>query len=216
MPVSLEMRTANCRRGVRSPETYRDTADGEMPSKSAKSVFETPVISKNSARLLALRLAFLGMAPRVRRGCTGCQVFCDAMPQKTSYRDDVPQPAQTVRLRLRELIDAKDVTKSDVARAIGQHPSFISKVLSGEREANDLDDLVRIARFFGVSVGWLIGETPRGQDSTIEAIVLAAQDLSVEHQQIVLAVAQSLPPATPPVTGGVPPSGLPKTPRSPR
>ncbi len=139
------------------------------------------------------------------------------MPLKTSYRDDVPQPAQTVRIRLRELLAANDVTKSDVARAIGQHPSFISKVLSGEREANDLNDLVRIARFFGVSVGWLIGETPRGQDSTIEAIVSAAQELPLAHQKILLTLAQQLLlAATHPATGEGPPSGPPSTPHKRR
>lgn len=139
------------------------------------------------------------------------------MPKNSAYRGEVPPPTQTVRTRVRELLDSHpDVSKTEFARAIGQDPSFVSKFLSGERDAKDLILLVRIARFFGVSVAWLIGETPRERDAMLQAIVSAVQELQPEHQQVVLNVARSLLPATPPATDGSPPVGHQNTPRKRR
>ncbi len=139
------------------------------------------------------------------------------MPKNSSYSAEMPPPTQTVRIRVRELLDKHaDVKRSEFARAIGQDPSFVTKFLDGKRDAKDILLLVRIARFFGVSVGYLIGETPRGQDALIEAIVSAAREISEVHQQIVLTVAQSFPPATPPPTDAGSSAGPRSTPRKRR
>lgn len=64
-----------------------------------------------------------------------------------------PSPAET----LAHLIDAKQVTKAEVAQATGIPRSTITNVLSGRRQVSK-DNISRLARFFCVDPGVFLRE----------------------------------------------------------
>lgn len=59
--------------------------------------------------------------------------------------------------RLRELRRKNGYTQSGLAKALGVSQSTVGNWETGFRRPN-LDNLERITRLFGVSVGWLFGE----------------------------------------------------------
>jgi len=64
-----------------------------------------------------------------------------------------PSPAET----LAHLIDAKQVTKAEVARATGIPRSTITNVLSGRRQISK-DNVSKLARYFSVDPGVFLPE----------------------------------------------------------
>ena len=62
--------------------------------------------------------------------------------------------------RLRELREDKDLNQTQVARELGMSQTGYSKYETGE---NDVPTavLIKLARFYGVSVDYILGETER-------------------------------------------------------
>lgn len=60
--------------------------------------------------------------------------------------------------RLNELIEGSGLKKKEIAEMVGISAPTLSHYLSGNNEPR-ADVLVKLANYFGVSVGWLLGET---------------------------------------------------------
>ena len=70
----------------------------------------------------------------------------------------------TFAQRLQQLIDAKGITKSELARTCGIDKSNVTRYLNGDYEAKQ-DVIYRIAVKYGVSGAWLMGyDTPVSDD----------------------------------------------------
>lgn len=81
----------------------------------------------------------------------------------------------TFAQRLQQLIDAKGITKSDLARSCGIAKSNITRYLNGEYEAKQ-DVIYRIAVKYGVSGAWLMGyDTPLLEEDPV---------LQKQHEEI--------------------------------
>lgn len=114
----------------------------------------------------------------------------------------VLSPTEAIRQRLKDLLAThRDIKQRDVAEAIGQAPSFISMVLKGTRDCKDIEDIARIARRFGVSIGYLIGESGGKHGGTLDALLAVAERLTPPALDALLSVARTLPTReTPPST----------------
>lgn len=75
--------------------------------------------------------------------------------------------ATAIRQRVTDLLKETGLSQAALAKAISQHPSVISEFLAGKRDINTIRTLLRIARFFGVSVSYLIQETK--EESALDA-----------------------------------------------
>ena len=60
--------------------------------------------------------------------------------------------------RLNELIENSGLKKKRVAEEVGITATTLSKYITGQHEPR-IDIVMRIADYFGVSAGWLLGET---------------------------------------------------------
>jgi transcriptional regulator with XRE-family HTH domain len=115
------------------------------------------------------------------------------MPKKITYATDSMALTETIRERLRELMAENDLSQTDVARALELDPSTINKFLSGERPVTDINMLARMARLFGVSVGYLVGETSRIRAAKIAALVTLCDELSGASLDGLIVIAKTLP-----------------------
>jgi transcriptional regulator with XRE-family HTH domain len=98
----------------------------------------------------------------------------------------------TVRERVTALFRAKGISQAEFAGAIGVKPSWVSHFIGGTRNANDLPLLVRIARFFGVTVGYLLSETERGRDPGATILLTTYEALDARGRALLLDLAASL------------------------
>ncbi len=99
----------------------------------------------------------------------------------------------TVRERVTSLLQARpDVSYKEFGEAIGRGYAWVYAFVAGTRNANDLLLLVKIARFFGVSVGYLIGESERGRDAGSLALLAAYEELLPPDRAAVLQLALAL------------------------
>lgn len=97
-----------------------------------------------------------------------------------------------IRERVKELLDSReDVRQADFGVAIGRGYSWVSAFLSGARNANDILLLTRIARFFGVSVGYLIGESDRKLNPSAATLLATFDDLTERDRALLLKIAAS-------------------------
>lgn len=103
----------------------------------------------------------------------------------------VAEPVEElIRGRVRELLAARpDVTQSAFGSAIGRGYSWVSAFLAGTRHANEIHLLIRIARFFGVSVGYLLGEAQRGLDPGAVTLLATWDTLTPRDRKLLLQVA---------------------------
>lgn len=102
-------------------------------------------------------------------------------------------PAEIVREQVRKLLKARtDVKQKEFGEAIGRGFSWVSAFLGGTRDANDLRLVVRIARYFGVSVGYLLNETDRGFDAGAMTLLTTWQALDSGDRDAVLQLALQL------------------------
>jgi transcriptional regulator with XRE-family HTH domain len=120
------------------------------------------------------------------------------MPQKIFYVVQVPPPTETIRTRVRELFKKKaaeeGLTETAFSKAMGMTtPSWANHFLAGRRNVSDITLLARIARFFGVSVAFLIGETHDLDDARISAILVECKEIAPESLPALLTVAKTLP-----------------------
>ena len=67
--------------------------------------------------------------------------------------------ADTLYFRLRAARQAAGLSQQDVGRHLGVTGAAISRWENGHRSI-DPDELVKLARLYGTTVGWLVGESP--------------------------------------------------------
>ena len=94
--------------------------------------------------------------------------------------------------KVRGLFDSRGISQRELADAIGTSPSWVSAFFAQRRPANDIHLLQRIARYFGVSVGYLLHETERGRDAESATLLAAFAELQPPDRDVVLNVALSL------------------------
>ncbi len=111
-----------------------------------------------------------------------------------------PSIAMVIRDRTEALFKAKAVSQVEFANGIGVHPSWVSQFLSGRRAANDIEVLSKIARYFGVTVGYLLNETDRGRDAGAATLLAIWEELNERDRDLLLDVARTL--RTKATTGG--------------
>lgn len=101
--------------------------------------------------------------------------------------DRVPLDAigQTILQRIKELLAHRpDISRADFLRAVGRPtPSWGSEFFSGQRTTNDLRLLVKMARYFGVTVGHLLNETERGRDAGASTLLAAWESMTDERDR---------------------------------
>lgn len=118
------------------------------------------------------------------------------MRELFSGTNDEMDVTALVRQRVNDLLkDRPEITNREFGLAIGQKPSWVSEFRRGRRHANQLRTVTRMAKFFVVSVGYLIGEakdeTPADGQT---ALLLAAwsQLTDDDDRALVLSTAQRL------------------------
>lgn len=74
---------------------------------------------------------------------------------------------QTILQRIKDLLSHRpDVSRKQFLDAVGRPtPSWGSEFFNGQRTTNDLRLLMRMARYFGVTVGYLLNESDKGRDA---------------------------------------------------
>lgn len=104
--------------------------------------------------------------------------------------------AQTLRKRVLELMEARpDVTRAKLRAATQRGHSWVSEFLSGARTTNDLRLVIRIARFFGVTVGYLLNEEGwRHEDAQSVTMMGVWEELDKERREDLLHIALRLRP----------------------
>lgn len=114
-------------------------------------------------------------------------------------------PSEAVRSRVKELLRQRaDVNQVQFGKAVSRGPAWVSAFLSGRRGANDLALVVRIARFFGVTVGYLLNETDRNRDAGAMTLLAIYDELLTEDRDLVLQWALGLRRARAATRGGEP------------
>lgn len=79
----------------------------------------------------------------------------------------------TIVARVKALFDSRTgLSQKEFAAAIGVSQSWPSHFFAGNRPANDIHQLAKIARYFSVNVGYLLGE--KGYDLTPDEMTLLA------------------------------------------
>jgi transcriptional regulator with XRE-family HTH domain len=109
---------------------------------------------------------------------------------------------ETIRERITALLAAHPdkLNQKQFAEAFGRSEAWASHLLDGTRALNNVQLLVRIARFFRVPPSYLLDE-PAAADSLVSEISAVCAGLTKDQQEVVLRVARSLPPpskGTPP------------------
>jgi hypothetical protein len=126
-------------------------------------------------------------------------------------RETVPD---IIRARAKALLDAHPdkPTQVEFGKAIGRGDSWVSLFLKGERSA-DVTVVVKMAKFFGVPVGYLLGEGKRGESALLVSVKGMCDELTDAGLQTLAAVAKTLPKKatdpTPPARGEAPDAARP-------
>lgn len=95
--------------------------------------------------------------------------------------------------RVKGLFDSRGINQREFADALGVSPSWVSAFFAGRRPANDIHLLLKIARYFGVTVGYLLNETERGRDAGATTLLGAWTEMTDERdRQAVLNLALML------------------------
>jgi transcriptional regulator with XRE-family HTH domain len=90
--------------------------------------------------------------------------------------------------RIQELLAARsDLTKADFFNAIGRPTaSWRSEFLAGKRTTNNLRLVMRIAKFFGVPIAYLLGESEPERDAALIAVISAWPELDDASKRVVM------------------------------
>lgn len=82
-----------------------------------------------------------------------------------------------LRQRLTDLYKAKAISQAQLAKAVDIDKSVISRFLSGKTDRLSDEHIIRLARYFGVSTDFLLGETdqPERTNYDIEDLGLTVQ-----------------------------------------
>lgn len=112
-----------------------------------------------------------------------------------NQRDVVRQSVEAaIQERVKALYASRPgLRQHELAEALGVSPSWVSAFLAGRRNANDLPLLVKIARYFGVTVAYLLGESERGRSADATTLLTVfEQELSPPDREAVLQLALML------------------------
>lgn len=108
-----------------------------------------------------------------------------------------------VGVRLLQRIQGLLATRPDLKdRAVFGHrigrptPSWLSEFLNGKRTTNDLRLVMKIAKVFGVSVGFLLGEVEKERDAGAATLLATYEMVNERDRGLLLSFAASLRPAT--------------------
>lgn len=101
---------------------------------------------------------------------------------------------QTLLQRITELLAHRpDVSRADFLRAVGRPtPSWGSEFFSGQRTTNDLRLVCKMAKFFGVTAGYLLKETEPEADAGLVTLRATWRDLGPKDRAAVLQMANYL------------------------
>lgn len=100
---------------------------------------------------------------------------------------------EVIRQRVRGLLAARpDVSKTEFGEAVGRGYAWVHAFLAGIRHANEIHLLVKIARYFGVTVGYLLNEADRERDAGAVTLLATWEQLAPADQDVVLQLALSL------------------------
>jgi transcriptional regulator with XRE-family HTH domain len=98
-----------------------------------------------------------------------------------------------ITARIRSLFTARGITQRELADAIGVDASEVSMVLSETRFVTDIHKLASYARYFGVTVGYLLNESERGRSAEAVTLLHAFEPLEEkDDRDLVLGLALSL------------------------
>lgn len=84
---------------------------------------------------------------------------------------------QAISSRLRLSREMAGLSQGQVARKLGWHRPTVSELEAGRRRVA-ADELGTLARIYGVSVAWIIGEDEEGSSVAADRVKLAARELS--------------------------------------
>lgn len=105
----------------------------------------------------------------------------------------VDQFGETLRQRVTELLAARpEMSRAEFGRRIRRGHSWISEFLAGLRSTNDLRLVIKIARVFGVSVGYLLGETDDPLDPSGATLLATWHALQPADRTLLSALATAL------------------------
>ena len=99
--------------------------------------------------------------------------------------------------RVNDLLAARpDLSRDDVGRAIRRGKPWISEFFNAKRTTNDLRLVHRMAKLFGVPLGYLLNgdSTRQAEDAQTVTMLATWQDLDAEHRETVLQLALRLRP----------------------
>lgn len=101
---------------------------------------------------------------------------------------------RTLLARISELLAQRtDVTRPQFLRAIGRPtPSWGSEFFNGQRTTNNLRLLLKIAKYFGVSVGYLLNEGDNELDTGAVTLLAAWEDMDEAPRRAILNMALTL------------------------
>lgn len=86
-------------------------------------------------------------------------------------------------MKIREILEERNIKQKDVASAIGIYTSTMSQYVTGVREP-DIETLIKLADYFGVSVDYLIGhDSPPGDASPTVRNFIYLNDKKYELKQ---------------------------------
>jgi len=99
----------------------------------------------------------------------------------------------TLADKLAELRKNSGESLQVVAEAVGASRAHIWEVETGRTKNPSLELVRRLADHFRVSVGWLVGEMPDGnEDSQVAALYRSLQSLSPQNRQHIQAIIDSM------------------------
>lgn len=82
-----------------------------------------------------------------------------------------------------------EVTHAQFGARIGRGYSWVSAFLKGTRPATDIDLIVSIAKYFRVSVGYLLGETERHLDPGAATLLATWEQAGARDRAMLLQIA---------------------------
>lgn len=99
-------------------------------------------------------------------------------------------PTERIRERVLELLAQRsEVTDVEFGNRIGRGYSWVSAFRKGTRPATDIDLIVKIAKYLGVSVGYLLGETERTLDPGAATLLATYEQMTTRDRQLFLQIA---------------------------
>jgi len=114
------------------------------------------------------------------------------MRNKLKYKGGVDSVGERLRQRVEALLQTRpDLQDRAVFGRLIRRPtpSWLSEFLHGKRTTNDLRLVIRMARVFGVSVGYLIGEQATAPDPAVATLIATYESLDPAGRRLLLDMA---------------------------